>query len=68
MKAPIANGTTKPAASEPFKAPKSNPGRQPNTSLVTESLGIVNPPAQDHGQPTTGLDSGDYNPSTMSRK
>jgi hypothetical protein len=49
-KAPIANGTAKAAASGPsaskshgageaFKAPKSNPGRQPNTSLVTESIG-----------------------------
>ncbi len=48
-KAPIANGTTNPAASgpsaskahgtgEPFKGSKSNPGRQPNQSLVTESI------------------------------
>jgi hypothetical protein len=32
------------------KAPKSNPGSLPNHGLKTESLGAVNPPAQDYGQ------------------
>jgi hypothetical protein len=47
--APIANGTTKPAASgpsaspahgvgEPFKKPSATPARMPNTNLVAETI------------------------------
>jgi hypothetical protein len=60
-KAPIARPNSTPAASGPSaskahgsgsapSAPKANSGAMPNHSLVTESLGTVNPPTMNYGQ------------------
>ncbi len=77
-KAPIAQPNSSAAPSGPTSpafgsgaapiAPKSNGGKLPNHTLVTQSLGVVNPPAQDFGKGQTGPNpSAPYNPSTMQR-
>ncbi len=63
MKAPIANGTTKPAGPFQPSGAKANPGRKPNQDLTCENLGVVNPPRQDYGKPSPPAGAGNANPS-----